>query len=84
MDIMDNCTRNSGLKMFPRMEAVTSGGVARWRPDVRHKVVTPAPGSAHSPPPAPAAAVVKLRRCCLVKFKRFKVPSPAAAAAPVF
>ena len=54
-----------------------------WRPGVRHKVVTPAPGSAHSPPPAPAAAVVKLRRCCLVKFKRFKVPSPAAAA-PVF
>ena len=47
---MDNITNTSGLKMIPRMEAVTSGGVARWRPGVRHKVVTPAPGSAHSTP----------------------------------
>ena len=45
---MDNITNTSGLKMIPRMEAVTSG----WWPGagVRHKVVTPAPGSAHSTP----------------------------------
>ena len=65
------------MVMHPRDGGSHQWQVSRWWPRCPAQGRDPSPGSAHSPPASRGRC--ETPRCCLVKFKRFKVPSPRSS-----